>query len=119
MIPSWIGISRAGPSRRLRRTVLWLPGAERYLLDPGDEIGNAVGKALCELVHDERRRPSLVLCTLRSRAWQQLTAPRRPGQPDVLLHARRLLTGSEILVPCTFTADEVERAMTSGDLALA
>jgi TPR repeat protein len=101
------------------RTVLWLPGAERYLLEPGDAVGNAIAKALRELLNDVRRRPALVLCAMRSRAWQQLTAPRPPGSTDSLQHARVLLAGSEIVVPDVFTAEEQERAMMSGDPVIA
>ncbi|WP_328617206.1 hypothetical protein OHS18_13270 [Amycolatopsis sp. NBC_00355] len=101
------------------RTVLWLPGAERYFLEPGDAVGNAIAKALRELLTDVRRRPSLVLCAMRSRVWQQLTAPRPPGVSDSMQHARVLLAGSEIVVPDAFTAEEQERAMLSGDPVIA
>ncbi|MFI5591667.1 hypothetical protein ACIA5G_41920 [Amycolatopsis sp. NPDC051758] len=101
------------------RTVLWLPGAERYFLEPGDAVGDAIAKALRELLTDVRRRPSLVLCAMRSRAWQQLIARRPPGASDSLQHARTLLDGSEIVVPDAFTAEEQKRAMVSGDPMLA
>ncbi|MGW3996016.1 hypothetical protein ACWEF6_21205 [Amycolatopsis sp. NPDC004772] len=101
------------------RTVLWMPGAERYFLEPGDAVGNAIAKALRELLGDVRRRPALILCAMRSRAWQQLIARRVPGASDTLQHARALLDGTEILVPDVFTAEEQERAMMSGDPVLA
>jgi tetratricopeptide (TPR) repeat protein len=86
---------------------------------PGDAIGNAIAKALRELLHDSHRRPALVLCAMRSRSWQQMTAPTLSGSFDPIQHARALLTGSGIVVPDTFTAEEVERAMTSGDPVVA
>lgn len=101
------------------RTVLWLPGAEHYFVNPGDAVANAIAKALRELLTDARRRPTLILCTMRSRTLQQLIAPRPPGAADSLQHARALFSGSEIVVPDTFSAEEQARAMVWGDPVIA
>ncbi|WP_215545066.1 hypothetical protein [Amycolatopsis sp. CA-230715] len=121
----WPGTSPSDPRTLLGviagavpRTVLWLPGLSRYLLDGGSDVGNEVAGALRDLLEDDERAPVLVLGTLRPRQWQRLTAPSR-GSADPHPHPRLLLQETDIAVADTFTVAEVADAAMSADPRMA
>ncbi|WP_336159993.1 hypothetical protein [Amycolatopsis sp. VC5-11] len=94
------------------RTVLWLPGFDRYVL--GDaSIGEAIAKALRTL---RVRFPVLIFLTLRPSPFGVLTAPHCPGSADLYPHVRRLLLDSHLIeVRGKFSPAEVRRAAASRD----
>ncbi|WP_409495865.1 tetratricopeptide repeat protein [Amycolatopsis sp. cmx-11-12] len=106
-------LGKVGP-----RTVIWLPRAERYFKDPGAGVGNRIAKALRELLHDVQRAPVLIIATLRTKYWRQLTVHPAEGE-DAFPHVRLLFAGSGVLVPDSFSGAEVDRALSSTDPRLA
>lgn len=97
------------------RTVIWLNEAQRYLLEPASDTATAIAARLRALLADRSRAPVLLLGTL----WPNYrdTIMRRPpdGQPDPHAHARALLTGHTIVVPDTFTGQDLAAARASTD----
>ncbi|MER7859329.1 hypothetical protein ABTX61_09520 [Amycolatopsis japonica] len=121
----WPSISPSDPLELLDslqtigpRTVIWLPRAERYFKEPGAGVGNKIAKALRQLLHDARRGPVLIIATLRTKYWRQLTAHPAEGD-DLFPHVRLLFAGSAILVPDSFSGAETDRALSSTDPRLA
>jgi hypothetical protein len=96
------------------RTVIWLNEAQEYL---GGPDGERVAAGLRELIPDSARRPVLVLATLWPSYWNEFV--RRPtGGPDAHNQARELLSGLDISVPATFTADQIQALLETGDARL-
>ncbi|OXM48458.1 hypothetical protein CFP71_32345 [Amycolatopsis thailandensis] len=121
----WPSISPSDPLELLDslgkigpRTVIWLPRAERYFKEPGAGVGNKIAKALRELLHDVRRGPVLIIATLRTKYWRQLTAHPAEGE-DLFPHVRLLFAGNGVLVPDAFSGAEMDRALSSTDPRLA
>jgi hypothetical protein len=102
------GLTGVGP-----RTVVWLNEAQRYL-GPADGAGDHVAAGLRGLLHDRTRAPVLVLATLWSQFWDQLTA-RLPGSADAHAQARELLTGRDIPVPAAFTSEQLRELQDAED----
>jgi tetratricopeptide (TPR) repeat protein len=101
------------------RTVVWLNEAQRYLRDPSAELRADIATGLRELLADNLRGPVLVLGTLWREYWNELTRSPDEGKTDQFGTARRLLEGSYVRVPDTFTNAEVSAARKSGDQRVA
>lgn len=97
------------------QTVVWLNEAQRYLRDPSAELRADIATGLRELLADDSRGPVLVLGTLWHEYWQELTRMPDPKEIDQFVSARRLLAGSYVKVPDTFTNAEVSAARRSAD----
>ncbi|MFJ9789310.1 tetratricopeptide repeat protein [Streptomyces globosus] len=94
-------IQNVGP-----RTVVWLNEAQHYLLPSTSSLGERVVAGLRALLQDQTRSPILVLGTVWPEYWATLTALPKVGAPDAHEQARKLLAGTNISVPSSFsTAD--------------
>lgn len=120
----WPSVHPTDPRRMLEelpmvgaRTVVWLNEAQRYLLDPPDDVRGEIAAELRALLADRARGPVLVLGTLWPRYWQDLTRTPQPGEPD-LADVRLLVDGHGLPVPDTFSPEALAEAATSGDPAL-
>ncbi|MER7407985.1 hypothetical protein ABT373_37350 [Streptomyces sp. NPDC000070] len=82
-------------------TVVWLNDAAFYLDGP---LGERVAAGLRSLLRDPSRGPVLVLATLWSEDWDDLTTK---NKPDVHAQARELLYGHKIRVPDAFVGDDL------------
>ncbi|WNO70151.1 tetratricopeptide repeat protein [Streptomyces sp. AM8-1-1] len=91
-------IQKVGP-----RTVVWLNEAQHYLLPSTGALGERVAAGLRALLQDQARRPVLVLGTIWPEYWDTLTALPKPQSPDAHEQARKLLAGTNISVPSTFS----------------
>ncbi|MFF3441645.1 tetratricopeptide repeat protein [Streptosporangium sp. NPDC002721] len=98
------------------RTVVWLDGAQSYLLTPADGTGERVAAGLRALVSDPERGPVLVLGTLWPEHWAALTSP-PAASAAARTQARALVTGAAIHVPDRFTGPSLEavHGAASGD----
>jgi tetratricopeptide (TPR) repeat protein len=85
------------------RMVLWLNDAQHYLLTSRSDQGERVAAGLRELISDPGRRPVLILATLWQEHWDTLTKTPLPGGPDPHMQARKLLDGTTVRVPPSFT----------------
>lgn len=122
----WPAVNPLPPSRFLdelalvgSRTVVWLNEAQRYLREPSPALRTEIATGLRELLADDSRGPVLLLGTLWQEYWNELTSKPSSGEPDEFVGARRLLEGSYVRVPNTFTNAEVTAARKSSDLRLA
>jgi len=97
------------------RTVVWLNEAQRYLRDPSAELRADIATGLRELLADDSRGPVLVLGTLWREHWNEITRKPDSTEIDQFAAVRRLLEGSYVRVPATFTNAEVSAARRSGD----
>ncbi|WP_215062703.1 lipopolysaccharide assembly protein LapB [Streptomyces sp. ISL-86] len=95
-------IQNVGP-----RTVVWLNEAQHYLLPSTGSLGERVVAGLRALLQDQARRPILVLGTVWPEYWATLTALPKAGAPDVHEQARKLLAGTNISVPSSFSAADL------------
>ncbi|MEU3317385.1 hypothetical protein ABZ743_32570 [Streptomyces sp. NPDC006662] len=94
-------IQNVGP-----HTVVWLNEAQHYLLSSTSSLGERVVAGLRALLQDQARSPILVLGTVWPEYWAALTALPKAGAPDMHEQARKLLAGTNISVPSSFsTAD--------------
>ncbi|MEU8495300.1 tetratricopeptide repeat protein [Streptomyces lavendulae] len=95
-------IQNVGP-----RTVVWLNEAQHYLLPSTGSLGERVVAGLRALLQDQTRRPILVLGTVWPEYWATLTALPKAAAPDVHEQARKLLAGTNISVPSSFSAADL------------
>ncbi|MER6314758.1 hypothetical protein ABT237_13430 [Streptomyces sp. NPDC001581] len=91
-------IQKVGP-----RTVVWLNEAQHYLLPSTGSLGERVVAGLRALLQDQARRPVLVLGTVWPEYWDTLSALPKAEAPDVHEQARKLLAGTNISVPSSFS----------------
>lgn len=96
------------------RTVIWLNEAQRYLAPP-DGSGEELAAGLWELLRDPSRGPVLILATLWDGEWRKLTGHPDSGEPDSHALARGLLSGHEIIVPASFSQDDLRELAGAGD----
>ncbi|MFH9833375.1 tetratricopeptide repeat protein [Streptomyces sp. NPDC017201] len=89
------------------RTVVWLNEAQHYLLPSTGSLGERVVAGLRALLQDQTRRPILVLGTVWPEYWATLAALPRAGAPDVHEQARKLLAGTNVSVPSSFSAADL------------
>lgn len=81
-------------------TVVWLNEINHYLLTPGSGDGEHVAVVLRELLRSGRSRPVLILGTIWSEYWAELTTePETGARNDPHRDARQLLVGSSCPVP--------------------
>lgn len=99
------GVALCGP-----RTVVWLNDIQDYLLAPVDRVREEVAAELRDLLRDPGRGPVLVLGTIWPRHWNTLTEYASPDE-DPHARARKLLAGTEILVPKRFSPADLHQAL--------
>ncbi|MHA6759562.1 hypothetical protein [Streptacidiphilus sp. PAMC 29251] len=106
----WHPISPSRPAAALAeladvapRSVVWLNEAQEFLAP--SKAGEEIAAGLHDLLRDPDRAPVLVLATLWSRYWDELTTR---SEPDRCAAARELLRGHRIDVPDSFTRDELD-----------
>ncbi|WP_329539536.1 SAV_2336 N-terminal domain-related protein [Streptomyces sp. NBC_01358] len=99
------------PSTIRPRTVVWLDNADRYLLDRSDGgRGERVAAGLRTLLHAADRGPVLVLGSLRTEEWTDLTTVPPASTDDAHAQARTLCEENLILeVRATQASDVIER----------
>ena len=112
--PTRPGAAAAAISEVGGYTVLWLNEAQHYLLPADPTLGERVAAGLRSLLEDPHRGPVLVLATLWPQFWDRLTIRSSPDEPDLHAQARELLDGTDMRVPETFTADDLQTASTVG-----
>nr|WSW65193.1 SAV_2336 family protein [Streptomyces sp. NBC_00995] len=102
------------PSMLPPRTVVWLDNADRYLLDRTDGgRGERVAAGLRTLLHAADRGPVLVLGSLRTEKWSDLTAV-PPAAADALAQARALCEENLVLEMRAPQANDVIERYLSG-----
>jgi hypothetical protein len=113
----WHPISPSRPEAALRdlasigpRTVVWLNEAQFYL---AGRLGERVAAGLRELLRNPDRGPVIVLATLWSQFWHELTA--RPAGYDPHAQARELLSGHDIRVPEAFAHASLQQLRENAD----
>ncbi|MFE9816271.1 SAV_2336 N-terminal domain-related protein [Streptomyces sp. NPDC005773] len=99
------------PSTIRPRTVVWLDNADRYLLDRSDGgRGERVAAGLRTLLHAADRGPVLVLGSLRTEEWTDLTTVPLAAADDAHAQARTLCEENLILeVQAPQASDVIER----------
>lgn len=99
------------PSTLRPRTVVWLDNADRYLLDRSDGgRGERVAAGLRTLLHTADRGPVLVLGSLRTEQWTDLTTVPPAAADDAHAQARTLCEENLILeVRAPQASDVIER----------
>ena len=108
------GLPTVGP-----RTVVWLNDSQHYLLDP--DRAEQVASGLRDLLNDARRGPVLVVGSIWHEDWATLSTVPAPGQwtserhPDPFGQARQLVGDNGIIVPETFTGDDLKAARDFAD----
>jgi len=104
-----------GVDRVAARTVVWLDGAERLLLD--DDRGEEAAKALNSLLDNEGHHSLLILATMWRESWARITPQGKSGHPQV----RYLFAHRQIVVPEEFqgAAETALRELAAVDPRLA
>ncbi|MFJ6437945.1 SAV_2336 N-terminal domain-related protein [Streptomyces sp. NPDC091416] len=109
------------PSTIRPRTVVWLDNADRYLLDRSDGgRGERVAAGLRTLLHAADRGPVLVLGSLRTEEWTDLTTVPPAADDDPHAQARTLCEENLILeVRAPQAHDVIERYLSGTGVARA
>jgi hypothetical protein len=105
--PAESGQPSSAQERLVPHTVIWLNELQRYLLPTDTAVGEQSAIALKELLADKSRAPVLVLGSIWPirEHWETLITRPHPTNRDLHAHARRLVTGNEIMVPGTIGSD--------------
>lgn len=103
------------PSTIRPRTVVWLDHADRYLLDRSDGgRGERVAAGLRTLLHAADRGPVLVLGSLRTEQWTDLTTVPTAADDDAHAQARTLCEENLVLEVRAPQANDVIERYLSG-----
>ncbi|MFH9829082.1 tetratricopeptide repeat protein [Streptomyces bobili] len=90
-------------------TVVWLNEAQHYVLAPTG-LGENVAAGLRTLLNDSDRGPVLILGTIWSEYWNDLTTLHHAStDKDPYAQARALLTGHDLPIPWAFTDADLQR----------
>lgn len=97
------------------RTVVWLNEAQRFLLDPPEQITEQIAAALRALLNEPSAGPVLILGTLWPDYWHRIARLPEPGNPDPHAVTRALLQQRLIPVDENFADSACAAARATGN----
>lgn len=97
------------------RTVLWLNETQLYLQTPASNLGERVAAGLRELMRRSELGPILILGTIWTENWDNLTRPPQQSGSDSHTQARSLLGNAGIPVPSSFFGEALEDLKSSAN----